>query len=154
MGDSPLEVETVRDFLSVPVYPHRYDVHMSAVNVRMLEDNIGLFTVPHALHKLLGQNNHLIRGQLVLGRGVEREVNDGFPDVGIEVGIVFEGFGALVDMEPAAGTLRDALRSEQLAFVVLDFDVVIGQHAIDVAAVIDGGDHHFFIYIFYGHHTL
>lgn len=44
-------------------------------------------------------------------------------------------------MEFAAGTLRDALGSEQPAFVVLDFDMVVGQHAVDVAAVIDGGDH-------------
>ena len=47
-------------------------------------------------------------------------------------------------MEFAAGTLRNALRSEQLAFVVLDFDVVVGQHAVNVAAVIDGGDHGLF----------
>jgi hypothetical protein len=44
-------------------------------------------------------------------------------------------------MEFAAGTLRNALRSEQLAFVVLDFNVVVGQHAVDVAAVIDRGNH-------------
>lgn len=44
-------------------------------------------------------------------------------------------------MEFAAGTLRNTLRSEQPAFVVLDFDVVVGQHAVDVATVIDGGDH-------------
>lgn len=47
-------------------------------------------------------------------------------------------------MEFAAGTLRNALRSEQPAFVVLDFDVVVGQHAVDVATVIDGGDHGLF----------
>ena len=85
MGDCPLEVETVRDFLSVPVHPHGHDVHVLPVNIGMLENNVGLFPVPHALHKILGQNNHLVRGQLVLGRGIQRKVNDGLPHVGIEV---------------------------------------------------------------------
>lgn len=44
-------------------------------------------------------------------------------------------------MEFTAGTLRDALRSEQLSVARFDFDVVIGQHAVDVTAVIDSGDH-------------
>lgn len=47
-------------------------------------------------------------------------------------------------MELAAGTLRNALRSEQSAFVAFDFDVVIGKHTVNVAAVIDGGDHRLF----------
>ena len=144
MGNCPLQIKSVRDFLTVPVHPHGHDVHVLPVYIGVLEDNIGLFSVTHALHKFLRQYNHLVCGQLVFGRGVQREVNDGFPDVGIEVGIVFEGFGALVDMEFAAGTLGDALGSEQLAFVVLDFNVVVGQHAVDVAAVIDGGDHGLF----------
>lgn len=44
-------------------------------------------------------------------------------------------------MEFTAGTLRDALRSEQLPVARFYFDMVIGQHAVDVAAVIDSGDH-------------
>ena len=47
-------------------------------------------------------------------------------------------------MELAAGTLRNTLGSEQPTFVTFDFDVVVGQHAVDVAAVIDGGDHRLF----------
>ena len=141
MGDGPLQIETVRDFLPVPVHPNGHDVHMASVYIEVLEDDIGLFSIAHAFHKFLGQNNHLVRRQLVLGRWVQREMNNRLSNVGIEVGIVPEGFGALVDMELAARPFRDSLRSEQPAFVVLDSNVVVGQHAVNVAAVIDCGDH-------------
>lgn len=110
----------------------------------MLENNVGLFAIAHALHKLLGQNNHLVRRQFVFGRRVEREVDNRLLNVGIQVCIVFEGFGALVDMELAAGTLRNALRSEQFTVACFDFNVVVGQHAVYVAAIIDGRDHRLF----------
>src|SRR5690606_17028401 len=43
----------IGDFLSVNAYTGRNDMDMRAINVRMLENDIGLIAVTHTLHILL-----------------------------------------------------------------------------------------------------
>ena len=112
----------------------RNDMQMFSVYVRVHIDQVRLAAVSELFHKLDGEADHLPLGQLVQGRRVERDMDNGFFDPFIEGRLVLEGFLAPFPVERPSGVLRNALRSEQPTFAVLDFDIVVSQHAVNIAA--------------------
>ena len=80
--------EIVREFAALLIDAQRHDMEMLSGNVLVLENNIRLFAVTHAFHVLTGDFPELFVGQLILWRGVERNMEHriGRPAVGFEVG--------------------------------------------------------------------
>jgi hypothetical protein len=79
--------EIVREFAALLIDPQRHDMEMLSGNVLVLENNIRLFAVTHAFHVLTGDFPELFVGQLILWRGVERNMEHriGSPSVGFEI---------------------------------------------------------------------
>ena len=131
---STVRLPVVVDLASVVADAVRNDMQVFPVDVRVQIDQIRLPAVSEFLHKLGGEGGQLSLGQLVLGRRIQRDMDNGFFDPLVKRRLVVEGFQAPFSVERTARPLRDALRSEYLSVTRFDFDVVVSQYAVDVVA--------------------
>ena len=121
--------EIVREFAALLIDPQRHDMEMLSGNVLVLENNIRLFAVTHAFHVLTGDFPELFVGQLILWRGVERNMEHriGRPAVGFEVGP--ETIHAGIDIQSSVFIERfeHLLPEEHFGFILIHFLLVIAQ---------------------------
>ncbi len=68
--------EIVREFAALLIDPQRHDMEMLSGNVLMLENDIRLVAITHTFHVFLRNVPELIVGQLVFGRGIQRNMEN------------------------------------------------------------------------------
>ena len=119
--------EIVREFAALLIDPQRHDMEMLSGNVLVLENNIRLFAVTHAFHVLTGDFPELFVGQLILWRGVERNMEHriGSPSVGFEVR--HEALHADVNIKASAFIVwfEHLLPKQHLGFILIHFLLIV-----------------------------
>src|SRR5690606_21846914 len=81
-------VVIIKDFLSINTYASRNNMNMCAVNICMLENNIGLISVAHTFHIFLRHICKLLVTYLIRRIWVQRYMPNGFFcfDIGRQIG--------------------------------------------------------------------
>lgn len=107
-----------------------------ARDVSVFEDNVGLLTVSHPLHIFTGDLAQLLIGQTILGRGIQRDVEDriGCSPVGLQEG--FETGHTPLVAHAARGIerIKHPIPEEYLGPPPVDLLLVVADSAADGCA--------------------
>ena len=117
--------------MSVLIDAQRHDMEMLSGNVLVLENNIRLFAVTHAFHELTGDFPELFVGQLILWRGVERNMEHriGSPSVGFEVRPKAIHAGVDIHSPVLVERFQHLLPEKNLGFILIHFLLVVIQRS-------------------------
>lgn len=120
---------------------YRHDVQVFAVDVLMQPNDVRLVSVTELLHELTGQCRKLFLGKNVFRGGVQRDMDDRFPDVRIECRVRLERLHAVLYRDVPVLVCCDPGMSENLCGSVVRLDFIIGNHSVEGAAGTDIRDH-------------
>jgi hypothetical protein len=122
-------LEIVREFAALLIDPQRHDMEMLSGNVLVLENDIGLFAVTHALHVLAGNVPEPFVCQSVFRRRIQRDMEDriGRPSVSFEVGP--EALHAGIDIHSPVFIegFEHLLPEEHFGLILIHFLLVVVQ---------------------------
>ena len=100
---------------------------MFARNVSVFEDDIGLFAVAHPLHVFTGDLAQLLIGQTILGRGVQRDVENRVGRASVRLQEGFEAGHAPFVAHAARGIerIKHPIPAEHLGLSPVDLRLII-----------------------------
>ena len=131
---APTEKKVPVDTFTLFIDIDRYDVHMMAVDVLVLDNHIGLVTVAKPFHIRLRNVCHLHVREAVVRVRIERNMNDrvACPDVfGHAVTEVPQQSGGI---HPSVPIVENLVRGKELSFARIHLLRVVGKCAVERTA--------------------
>ena len=123
------------------VHIDRDDVQVVAVDVLVLENQIGLVAVAQLLQILPREAFHFHVRQAVVGMRIEGDVDDFVPCADILRHVPSEILFGTGDIHPSAAIVEDLVHGKQLSLALVHLHAVVGQRPVQRRAYTDFCDH-------------